>query len=82
MLNAVISDFELRASDFRPMAGILALFFQIPFRNTHHAVLNTNKLGLFFQIALFLRRVAASSRLSFIGMGMAWAGSVSRANWL
>jgi hypothetical protein len=27
--NAVVSDFELRASDFRPKTGILALFFQI-----------------------------------------------------
>jgi hypothetical protein len=34
MLNAVISNFELRASDFRPMAGILALFFQIAFCQT------------------------------------------------
>ena len=31
----------------------LALFFQIPFRNTHHAVLNTNKLALFFQTYRF-----------------------------
>ena len=31
--------------------SILALFFQIPFRNTQHAVLSTNKLALFFQIA-------------------------------
>jgi len=30
----------------------LALFFQIPFRNTHHAILNTSKLALFFQIVL------------------------------
>ncbi|MHC4752679.1 MAG: hypothetical protein ACYTFW_22765, partial [Planctomycetota bacterium] len=26
----------------------LALFFKIPFRNTHHAVRNTNKLALFW----------------------------------
>jgi hypothetical protein len=28
--NALISDFDIRASDFRPKAGKLALFFHSP----------------------------------------------------
>jgi hypothetical protein len=52
-----VSDFEFRVSSFRPKAGELALFFQVPFaiRITRYAV--RNKLALFFKIVPRIARI-------------------------
>jgi len=77
--NAALSTSKLALIGFVFSQPKSLLFLYNPLSNKSLRRFNHRQIGFVFSNVPY---VAASSILSFIGMGMAWAGSAFQANWL